>query len=246
MRRLAIVAACLYMLGNVSSCFAQSNGIPMGFLAQTFYLKNGNSTGSCFAVDYRGKKYLITARHVVEGLPAKNAKLQVYRSAEWKEFSANIILPANKDIDIAVLTSEQLGIASAWNPDLTINSPALGGQVYFVGYPFGLHSLFNNGEYLPLVKVGVLSGLDNAQSDDAVYYIDGFNNPGFSGGPVIYNDNVKHEWHIFAVVKGYVNDVIKAKVKGKDIDTALLVNSGILLAYPIDYALKAIDANEGK
>ena len=155
------------------------------------------------------------------------------------------MLPENRDVDIAVLDIHQKA-SMEWNPDLTADSPTIGGQVYFVGFPYGLQSLYNNGEYLPLVKMGVLSGLDNADPSNVVHYIDGFNNPGFSGGPVAYIDNSKREWHIFAVVKGYVNESVKTKIKGKDVDTSLLVSSGILLAYPIDKALKAIDSQLAK
>jgi len=246
--KLHIVRTTLLAIATMTMCApcpAQSNGLPTAFLARTLYLKNGDLTGSGFLIDYKDREYLVTARHIVVGLPTKNAKLQFYRSADWRDFTGDLLFPKNKNVDIAVLDIHQKP-SMQWNPELTDETPTIGGQIYFVGYPHGLHTLYSNGEYLPLVKAGVFSGIDNSDPDDEVYYIDGFNNPGFSGGPVAYIDNTKHSWRICAVVKGYVNDTVKTQVKGKEIDTRLLVNSGILLAYPIDYALKAIDASLSK
>jgi hypothetical protein len=106
--------------------------------------------------------------------------------------------------------------------------------------------LYNNGEYFPLVKAGVFSGLDNSDPEEVIFYIDGFNNPGFSGGPVVFIDNAKHQWHFWAVIQGYRPEAVKAKVKGKPVDTELLTNSGTLLAYPAKYATDAIDSRTPK
>jgi hypothetical protein len=75
-------------------------------------------------------------------------------------------------------------------------------------------------------------------------YIDGFNNPGFSGGPVIFWDRTESKWKILGVVKGYREEPAKVRVGGKEVDTNILVNSGILSAYDIRHALEAIDTTE--
>jgi S1-C subfamily serine protease len=227
------------------ACFAQSNGVPANILSRVVYLRNGSTYGSGFLIDYKDQQYLITARHIVEGLDIHNPKVRFYRSADWHDMQSELILPKNKNIDIAILDIHQ---KASKQPiiDLTGATPTIGGQVYFLGFPYGLHSLYNNGEYLPLVKVGVFSGLDNRDQNEVVYFIDGFVNPGFSGGPCVYIDNSEHKWHIFAVVQGFRNESIKTKFKGRDVDTGLLVNSGILLAYPITDALAAIDLVNSK
>ncbi len=243
LRPYAILVTVLLTAGAVT-CHAQSNGVPLNILGRVFYLRNGTTTGTGFLVDI-DKEYLVTARHVVAGLEMHNPKLQYYRSADWRAMGGDVIFPANKNVDIAVIDLHQkasLGLS----PELAAESPTIGGQVYFIGFPHGLHTLYSNGEYLPLVKVGVFSGLDNSDPDEIVYYVDGFNNPGFSGGPVVYIDNSTHAWRIAGVIQGYESESLKTKVKGKDVDTGLLVNSGILISYPISYALKAIDAASTK
>jgi len=230
------------LTASALTCHAQSNGVPLNILGRVLYLRNGDTTGTGtgFLIDYKDKEYLLTARHVVAGLALHNPNLQFYRSADWREISGDIIFPANKNVDIAVIDLHQRASLET-SPELTSESPTIGGQVYFIGFPYGLHTLYSNGEYLPLVKAGVFSGLDDSDPVEIIYYVDGFNNPGFSGGPMVYIDNKTHTWRIVGVVQGYRAENVKTKVKGKDIDTGLLVNSGILIAYPVDYALKAID-----
>jgi hypothetical protein len=75
------------------------------------------------------------------------------------------------------------------------------------------------------------------------YYIDGFNNPGFSGGPVLYWEFATRTYKILAVVKGYRNDTAKILINGKQVETNILVNSGILASYSIQHAIDAIEKN---
>ena len=62
-----------------------------------------------------------------------------------------------------------------------------GQDVYFLGFPYGLHgdmSALSNDLPFPFVKKGIISLFHN----DGVnrIYLDGHNNPGFSGGPVVF------------------------------------------------------------
>ena len=82
-----------------------------------------------------------------------------------------------------------------------------------------------------------------APDEAVVYYIDGFNNPGFSGGPVLYWEFSSHTYKILAVVKGYRNDTAKILINGKQVETNILVNSGILVSYSIQHAIDAIEKN---
>lgn len=89
-----------------------------------------------------------------------------------------------------------------------------------------------------------MSAIDATNPDAVVIYIDGFNNPGFSGGPIIYWDFTKHSYAILGVVKGYAEDTAKILVNGQHVDTQLLVNTGILIAFSIDHAMKAIQVSQ--
>ena len=86
-----------------------------------------------------------------------------------------------------------------------------------------------------------MSAVDATNPNAVVLYVDGFNNPGFSGGPIVYWDFSKHTYKIAGVVKGYREDTAKVLVNGEHVDTQLLVNSGILVGYSISHVIQAIE-----
>ena len=86
-----------------------------------------------------------------------------------------------------------------------------------------------------------MSAIDATNQNAIVLYIDGFNNPGFSGGPIVFWSFTKHNYEIIGVVKGYREDTAKVLVNGKQIDSNILVNSGILIGYSIEHAIQAIE-----
>ena len=91
------------------------------------------------------------------------------------------------------------------------------------------------------MKRGSRPAVDASNPDVVVFYIDGFNDPGFSGGPVIYWEFTTHKYKVLSVVKGYKPDTAKMMINGQQVDTNLLVNSGILVSYSIRHAIDAIE-----
>lgn len=235
-------------LCSVSTAFGQ-DAVPGEILQRTILIKIGNSGGTAFSIEYRGIDHLVTARHVVAGLPRVDAVVQVRHLGEWKSYQVKkIIFPASEDVDIAVMESEepapqQYSVAVAGEGE----GVTLGQQIWFLGYPFGdlaLTSHFQNQE-LPFIKKGTLSAINGSNPNAVVLYIDGFNNPGFSGGPIIFWDFQKHAYRVLGVVKGYRNDTAKVNVNGQQIDSNILVNSGILIGYSIKHAIEAIEKDLG-
>jgi hypothetical protein len=96
---------------------------------------------------------------------------------------------------------------------------------------------------LPFMKRGSMSAVDASNPDAVVFYIDGFNNPGFSGGPVVYWEFATHKYKILSVIKGYKSDMAKVLINGQQVDTNIMVNSGILVSYSIEHAIDAIKRN---
>ena len=96
---------------------------------------------------------------------------------------------------------------------------------------------------IPLIKRGMISGFIN--DDKArILVIDGINNPGFSGGPIVVEDNSTPNGRIVAVIRGY-QPVIKKLVDkdGKELDNGLFSseNSGLLIAYDIEHAIEIVN-----
>ena len=82
-------------------------------------------------------------------------------------------------------------------------------------------------------------------SDAHLWVLDGINNAGFSGGPVINGTGV--DLKIAAVISGYVQEPTDVIRGGADALAAakdrVNLNSGFILAYDISYAVDLIKAN---
>jgi hypothetical protein len=231
---------------RLSPALAQ-DAVPIEILQRTLFIKCGGEAGTGFKVDYKSKVYLVTARHVAAALPLEGGKIQVRQRQQWTDFKiVKKILPSSDEVDIAVLQTEETVLKPyeiTWSDK---DSVTFGQQIWFLGYPYGLGTQFSNAE-IPFIKRGTLSAIDTSNRDAVLWYIDGFNNPGFSGGPIIYWDFNEHVIRILGVVKGYKFDNAKVLVNGVEQDTNLLVNSGILVGYSIKHAFDAIEkANSGK
>ncbi len=239
-RVLLCVIALVMIVG--SSVQAQ-DAVPIEIMARTGFIKWGNEAGTAFTVDYQGRLYLITARHVVAGVPDTNAVLQVRAGDKWVEYkTTKTIYPESPVVDIAIFaTDDKPPQHFEIEPMSGASGVTLGQQVWFIGYPYGLGSDLQ-GHILPFLKRGTMSAVDSTNKSAIVFYIDGFNNPGFSGGPIIFWDFKTHKYMILGVVQGYREETAKTLVNGHQVDTKYLVNSGILIAYSISHAMDAIKA----
>jgi hypothetical protein len=238
----------------VSSALVAQDAVPTEILQRTIFIKAGTEAGTAFTVDYAGKMYLVTARHVIAGLPAQGAVIQILQENQWKDYhTVRTLYPASNDVDIAVFeTNEKVPTPYSVSMVGETGGVTLGQQVWFLGYPFGIGSHFapggvapfNKGGALPFIKRGTMSAIDGTNPDAVVIYIDGFNNPGFSGGPILYWNFSKRTYEILAVVQGYKEDSAKVLVNGQHLDTQVLVNTGILVGYSIAHAVEAIKNNQ--
>src|ERR1035437_9514469 len=76
-----ILAVALWF--SLSSPVRAQDAVPVEILNRTLLIKVGNTFGTAFVIDYEGKLYIVTARHVVAGLPEMKATIQIQRSNQW-------------------------------------------------------------------------------------------------------------------------------------------------------------------
>jgi S1-C subfamily serine protease len=242
--RPALLWVLLWFL--LAPSLSAQDAVPNEILARTFFIKAGSEAGTAFTVDHQGRIYLVTARHVVAELPTTGATLQVWQKGQWADYKTiRTLFPKSSDVDIAVLeTEEKASKPYEITSDDASGGPTFGQQVWFLGYPYGISSHFSNGTIIPFIKRGTMSAVDASDPDAVVIYLDAFNNPGFSGGPILYWSFSSQKYKLLGVVKGYRNDTAKMVVNGTQVDTNLLVNSGILVGYSIEYVIKAIERGE--
>lgn len=229
--------------------------VPYGILSRVFPIKYGKEGGTCFVIDLDGKQYILTAKHILPN--AKDGdSIEVYISGQWHPLIIKPIFPKNVKTDIAALAANRL---IAIKMPISIGSKGIfvGQDIYFLGFPFGLASQTDDpsGMLVPFIKKGILSAIDFRASSGHVFYLDGHNNSGFSGGPVIFaNYNEKEKLYIAGVISGYRNQKTKVieeieqsqNLSSNDNNNVIryvLENTGIVVAYSIDEIIKEISEN---
>lgn len=217
-------------------------------------VKMRTTLGMCsgFRLALPPKLYLVTARHCVPTGPGER-RFEIWKDEKWVQSQGSFIFPGNAEVDIAAveLTDKILGDRGLpWGGGVQI-----GGPVYFLGYPSNLATRgkvpapAGFGE-IPFVKAGVLSAIDARQEDRMVHYIDGHNNSGFSGGPIVHRSAESGQYRVFAVVSGYRAETA-AVLKSRDLqrpdakayeDLFVRSNSGIVVGYSVKHIVDAINA----
>jgi len=174
----------------------------------------------------------------VEGI-SDGDSISVFYDTDWKGIVLMVVGTA-QNADVIVLAATHR-LTMSLSLEQGFGGIGIGQDMYFLGYPFGLfHDLarFHDGRPIPLVKKGILSGLDSDK-----FYLDGHNNPGFSGGPVVYNDLDTKELKLAGLVSAYRIDEELIYHQGQQVPSVTRANTGIVIAYGIEYALRLIRAN---
>ena len=126
---------------------------------RVFEVRWNGFTGTAFTCDIDGRQYLISAKHVFEGVKSSD-QIEIHLNSKWEKVDVSVIGESSADSDVVVLaTSQPIG---ANHPiRLSKGGVILSQNVYFVGFPYGMHSkaIASDGSlHLPLVKKACLSG----------------------------------------------------------------------------------------
>ena len=209
------------------------------------HIRRANKTGTAFTIDCEEKQYLVTARHVVEGIESGES-IFIVQEKRWKTIEINVVGVGEDEVDVAVLAcQQQLSPTPKLEPN---NMFPYGQQVYFLGFPFGWDSggeHINNGLPLPFAKTGIISAFTIGDAPDVQkIYLDAHANEGFSGGPVVFSplDNQK-EFRVAGVVVGYPKRFQPVVDDNGNTVAHAQENPGLVLAINISHVVALIDAN---
>ena len=214
-------------------------------------------TGSAFIVDYGSKSYLVTANHMVASA-GDQATVDVLGPTDslWHPSKYTVLHGHSPCVDIAVLVPPD-------EPPVAIDpipydfNFAMGQEAYFLGFPFGLYTSFSGKSVaVPLIKHGYISATvpcsaiyPDGSKDDTLILLDGINNHGFSGGPVVAPDvfDGTRTLKLVGVISGYKNEAMPVDVNGKAAPSVSgEANSGIILVIPISRAIDLIKDHVAK
>jgi len=222
--------------------------ITANVLQRVFHIKFGNSSATAFIIDVDEKQYFVTAKHVLKDIKAEDM-IEIYHESVWKKLEVKLVGHHDK-ADVTVFATNNVHLPShPMTP--TMDGIALSQDVFFLGFPLGLMSEageINRNFPFPLVKKGCLSSIpikDPNSPDGRYMLIDGHNNRGFSGGPVVFQKTLGGEFFVCGVIHGYMQDIGDVVPVPTENDTKLVAmqNSGIMKVYSIEHALELINTN---
>jgi len=189
--------------------------------------------GSGFTISRHDRQWLVTARHLVDGFDPDGIAITWHGSRVQADLQP-VPVPDSR-VDVAAFHLDHSITA-----DLTLHPTSDGAvysqDVYFLGYPYGLEPRAGSMSQ-PFVKKAVISASKADPWSRQLWYLDGISNRGFSGGPVVFNRNGTQDWHVMAVVSSHAAEVLAVE----DGIGTVSVNTGIINAYDIGFAVDAID-----
>ena len=216
--------------------------VTANILQRTFLIRYNGNAGTCFTIDIQGRRYLITAKHVIDSI-RDDTIVYISYNRGWLQSRVRLVGHGTGDIDVTALAPQELFGAS--HPlRVTTAGLVLAEDIYFLGFPYGLSmkvkTELNAGFPLLLVKKASVSALG---LEDGPMLLDGHNNAGFSGGPVARR-GTKEEQTVIGVVSGYRYDRHKVRDEnGEETPHTYDTNTGIIIAHDIRHALAIIATN---
>ena len=222
-------------------------------IQRTFHIKRGDATGTAFAIDRASRQYLVTARHVADGIDSGDT-IAVFHENRWKNVTVDVVGIGKGDVDVAVLSCPTQ-LAPTYPLEASAVGLAYAQTVYFLGFPFGWDSggeNINREFPMPFVKAGIVSAL--IFGNPTRIFIDGHANKGFSGGPVLFVPNglPQTELRVAGVVANYptpLREPIVDKRGNPIVDdhnepaAFFQENPGFVVAMGIRHAIDLIDRN---
>lgn len=204
--------------------------------------------GTAFAISVDKRQYLVTARHLLDpegkGMVEDLVQLEIMRAGQWHPLPCLLVGVGEEPFDIAVLAPPQL-LTNFSAIDIGTKGLAYSQEVYFLGFPLNLHGdvgIVNNDYPLPYVKKAIVSMING--QNHPLLVLDGHNNIGFSGGPVVFPNPVsgRSKWVLAAVVSGYseTREAVYEGTSDKETRYTVAVNSGLIDSCPLEMALDLI------
>jgi len=210
-------------------------------IQKVFFLRYKDIVGTAFTNYYNGVEYLITARHLFQDVSTSGERIEIsiHHEKAWKILQVTIHIHSNPEVDVAVLKAQiNLGHPT---PIIADDKGIIYSQdAFFIGFPYGNYyeaGLLNNNFPMPFIKKGIISAWEMFCSYyTGKIFIDGHNNPGFSGGPVVFqNFNLpQRPWCFCGVVSGYIPQTNSLDILGQT--QFYHENSGIVVVHNIGFA----------
>ncbi len=216
-------------------------------LYRVLRVRYNNSLATVFTITQNGVQYIVTARHIFNMAEnGDNVCIELLIEKNYESINATVWFDDNPNVDCAVLkTNPYREITNNYTNENTLGGITLGQDVYFLGFPYNYDELVNclpdRNSPVPFIKKACLSGISENADE---FYLDGINNPGFSGGPVCFKDKNTHKFKLAGIISGYrFNRNMLYANDGTATNFFVEENTGIIKVCNIARAISIIEKN---
>jgi len=223
--------------------FSQQQHATVEAMASTFNF-NGDTLGggTCFMISKGGNQYFVTASHLFKAsdMSGDVIPIDLLNQNQLETFNAKVYFHPDRNVDIAVF---KLPKKITQGPGLSLDTTSLfpGMQVFFYGFPLSNMGTETPVLKFPLVKSAIISGMGKFAGVN-ILLLDGHNNHGFSGGPVLVYDTTKKAMCIVGVISSYYFEPRNVSYKGDRL--SFDENSGIVICYWTRYIEEILEQNK--
>ena len=216
-------------------------------LCRTFRIKYGSNLATAFTIESEGLQYIVTAKHLFNNVQSGNSvSVSILNSRQYVRVNAVVFFHLDDKTDCAVLkTSPYIEVTGKYSNENTLEGLTLGQDVFFLGYPYNYDDILScfpqSHNPVPFVKKACFSGSSDSMG---VLFLDGTNNPGFSGGPVCFREPNTNGFKIAGLINSYRNN--KCPVfsgDGEETEFYTLENTGIINACSIHRVYEILEQN---
>jgi hypothetical protein len=219
--------------------------ITSNVLARTLHLRHADAVATGVVIDVDGRSYVVTARHFAEAIK-EQTDIHLFHDKQWKTLPVKLVGHAAGEIDLSVLAPPLVLCPPSVPLPPDMGGLIYGQDAYFLGFPYGSFGNvgeLNRGLPLPFVRKAIVSCMEHDPSGVRRVYLDGHNNRGFSGGPVVFKEPGSQLFKLAAIVSGYrysEEPIYQGEAK---LPLSYRENTGIVLAYGIQHAVELARGN---
>lgn len=211
-------------------------------ISRTNQIKYNDTTGSCFILDYEGRQYFLTAQHIIKGL-SNEGDIEIFYQNKWQKHHIKLVGHSQYS-DISIFTvPEFLNLSK--NLTASYNEVLYSQELFFLGFPYGYQNTFSKIDSdfpLPFVKKAILSNFINYNKTH-ILFLDGINNPGFSGGPIVFYNYQSKQMELCGIISGFQPEIKNTTINDSETQIQYSVNTGIIIGYGLNDALEIIKSN---
>ena len=161
--------------------------IPASTFHRMFHIQCGHRRGTAFSLDVQGRQYFITASHLLAPLQ-NQAPVELFHWGKWKPLDIVVVGVGPRKIDVAVLALKFRVTLPEFTLTPYAGSLTPGQTGYCLGFPLGERGEEKIAEQpfpIPFLKTVSVAHVTDLSDPIHCVFLDGYANPGFSGGPVL-------------------------------------------------------------